>query len=123
MSATERSTAIEPRPASRCGIGSVLRGRSGKPGLAFRTYRRALIEALRRDRTGLAGALVNLRHGCPGYFRFALDANRFGVSNVTVIRLEFSEGRCTLRLHPDLPATRLVFVCCRLVEMLTMLAT
>lgn len=124
MSAAEAMTATAPRPASRRGVGAILRGRAGRPGLAFRTFRRAVIEALRRRQPEIAGRLVNIWHGCPGYFRFALDADRFGSpDDVTVIRLEFGADRCMIRLHPQLIATRLIFVSCRLIEMLTLLAS
>ena len=123
MSATEPSTAVAPRPASRRGVGAILRGRSGRPGMAFRAYRRAMIEALRRGQPEIAGRLANIWHGCPGYFRFAVDADRFGGQHdVTVVHLEFGPDHCLLRLDPRLIVTRLVFVCCRLMEMLRLLA-
>ncbi len=94
--------------------------RFAPPRLATAAYRRAVNEALRHRQFGIAGALVNTRHGCPGYFRFAVNG---GVpEHRTVIHIEFRRNHCILELNQHLSAARLDFVSGRLVALLTLLA-
>lgn len=98
---------------------SVTAPRFARPRFAAAAYRRAFIEALRRRQFGIAGALVNTRHSCPGYFRFVIGS---GVQDHnTVIQLEFRSGNCILALNPHLTGVRLDFVTYRLLTILPLL--
>ncbi len=94
--------------------------RLAPPRFALAAYRRAFMEALKRRQFGIAGALVNTRHACPGFFRFVPGEGPQSLH--TVIRLEFRNGRCILALNPHLSGRRLEFVTYRLLNLLPMLA-
>ncbi|MDB5392570.1 MAG: hypothetical protein JWM91_76 [Rhodospirillales bacterium] len=88
---------------------------------AAAAYRRTFIETLKRRQFGIAGALINTRHGCPGYFRFVVGS---GVpDHQTVIQLEFRRDNCILELNPHLmTGARLDFVAYRLLALFTLFA-
>jgi hypothetical protein len=91
------------------------------PRFASAAYRRAFIEALKRRQFGIAAALVNTRHSCPGFFRFAVASNM--PVHETVIRLEFRPGKCILGLNPRLVSgARLDFVSYRLLALFALFA-
>jgi hypothetical protein len=99
---------------------SITLPRLAPPRFALAAYRRAFMEAVKRGQLAIAGALVNTRHACPGFFRFVPGSGPQRLH--TVIRLEFRGGHCMLALNPHLSGRRLEFVTYRLLNLLAMLA-
>ncbi len=89
------------------------------PRLAESAYRRAVTEALRHGQYGIASALVNTRHACMGYFRFALGVGER--HHNTVIHLRFRQDNCILELNPHLGGERLSFASGRLIALLQLI--
>jgi len=90
------------------------------PYLAAAVFRRTLLEALGRRQLGVAAALVNIRHACPGFFQFSWENG--APQHETVASLEFRGDRCVLGLNRDLAGTRLRYVLGRLIPLFGLLA-
>ena len=90
------------------------------PRFATAAFRRAFTEAIKHRQFGIAAALINTLHGCPGFFRFIPGG---ATAHETVIDLEFRAGYCILHLNPRLMGgARLSFVAFRLLALFTLLA-
>lgn len=89
------------------------------PRFAAAAFRRAFIEALRHRQLGIAGALINSFHGCPGYFRFRMGSGI--AAHKTVVGLEFRRDNCIFELNPHLTGERLSFAIYRLLTLLVLL--
>ena len=94
--------------------------RLAPPRLAAAVFRRSLIEALGRRQLGVAGTLVNIRHGSPGLFQFALVDGP--AEHETVAHLEFRADACVLALNRHLAGERLRYVVVRLIPLFGLLA-